>query len=60
MAGLGGQEGELADDETMLIMGCLIAFFVLGTWMYRTVRSMVSEMQTAQILLLEEGTANVD
>ena len=60
IAGLGDREGELSDDQTLLVMGCLIAFIVLGVWMYRTVRSMVAEMQTAQIRLLEEGTANVD
>lgn len=60
IAGLGAREGELSDDDTLLVMGCLLAFIALGTWMYRTVRRMVSEMQTAQLLLLEEGTANVD
>ena len=60
IGGLGERGDDMSDDESVLMLGCLIAFIALGIWMFRTVRSMVSEMQTAQLRILEEGMANVD
>lgn len=60
IGGLGERGDDISDDESVLMLGCLIAFIALGIWMFRTVRSMVSEMQTEQLRLLAQNAGNVD
>lgn len=51
-AGLGAKGEDMTDSEAMLVVASMLAFFALGTWMFRTVRSMVSEMRTEQERLI--------
>lgn len=52
MVGLGEKE-QTTESEEMLIVACLVAFFMLGRWMLKTVKGMVQELKQEQLALIK-------